>query len=129
VTGDDDAARRAARRTAKVTAVLHDGHPVRFWDHDLGPDRPRLLAAPPAVRLTWTDLTPAPGAALEEADHDVTPDGTRVVSTWRVSEPKGRSRRILVALDTAGGIPRDARRAQSPPARRRHHHADAGDPR
>src|SRR5689334_6417259 len=35
VTGDDDAARRAARRTAKVTAVLHAGHPVRFWDHDL----------------------------------------------------------------------------------------------
>ena len=50
VTADDDAARRAARRTAKVTAVLHDGHPVRFWDHDLGPDRPRLLAAPPAGR-------------------------------------------------------------------------------
>jgi dipeptidyl aminopeptidase/acylaminoacyl peptidase len=109
VTGDDDAARRTARRTAKVTAVLHDAHPVRFWDHDLGPDRPRLLAAPlapPDARLTWTDLTPAPGGALDEAGHDVTPDGTTVVSTWRVAEPNGGSRRILVALDTAGGTPR-----------------------
>ena len=39
--------RRAARKDAKVTAILHEGTPVRFWDHDLGPDRPRLLAACP----------------------------------------------------------------------------------
>ena len=32
-------------KDAKVTAILHEGAPVRFWDHDLGPDRPRLLAA------------------------------------------------------------------------------------
>jgi dipeptidyl aminopeptidase/acylaminoacyl peptidase len=105
VTADDDAARRAARRTAKVTALLHDGHPVRFWDHDLGPDRPRLLAAPPTppgTRPTWTDLTGDVGAALEEADHDVTPDGATVVTTWRVTEPRAGSRRVLVALDTAG---------------------------
>jgi dipeptidyl aminopeptidase/acylaminoacyl peptidase len=102
VTGDDDAERRAARRTAKVTAVLHDGHPVRFWDHDLGPDRPRLLAAAPAAdtRLEWTDLTPAPGAALEGGAHDVTPDGTTVVTTWRIPEPGGEVRQALVALDT-----------------------------
>jgi dipeptidyl aminopeptidase/acylaminoacyl peptidase len=111
-TGDDDAARRAARRTAEVTALLHDGHPVRYWDHALGPDRPRLLAAPPAppgTRLTWTDLTPDAGAALEEADHDVTPDGATVVTTWRVAEPRGGARRVLVALDTAGPHPRARR--------------------
>ena len=48
-------------RTAKVTAILHEGGPVRFWDHDLGPARPRLLAgAPPDTdeAVTWTDLTP-----------------------------------------------------------------------
>jgi len=108
VTAEDDAARRTARRTAKVTAVLHDGHPIRFWDHDLGPDRPRLVAAPlggsaPAAgRPAWTDLTPDAGAALEEAEHDVTPDGRTVVTTWRVAEPHGRTRRVLVALDPAG---------------------------
>jgi dipeptidyl aminopeptidase/acylaminoacyl peptidase len=108
VTADDDRARRAARRTAKVTAVLHDGHPVRSWDHDLGPDRPRLLAAPPAPdRLAWTDLAPDAGPALEEADHDVTPDGRTVVTTWRVAEPRGEKRRVLVALGTTGpGPPR-----------------------
>ena len=108
VTADDDAARRTSRRTAKVTAVLHDGHPVRFWDHDLGPDRPRLLAAPaggdaPAAgRLTWTDLSPDAGAALEEAAHDVTPDGGTVVTTWRVAEPHGGKRRTLVAVAIRG---------------------------
>jgi len=86
--------------------VLHDGHPVRFWDHDLGPDRPRVLAAPPTDgRLAWTDLTPEADAALEEADHDVTPDGGAVVTTWRVAEPRGQQRRILVALDTTGAHP------------------------
>ena len=107
VTADDDARRRAARRTAAVTAVLHDGHPVRYWDHDLGPDRPRLVAAPSDADgpVAWTDLTPAPGAALEEAEHAVTPDGRTVVTTWRVAEPHGQGRRVLVALDTAGPGP------------------------
>ena len=99
-TADDDAARRAARATAKVTAILHEGAPVRFWDHDLGPDRPRLLAASPAdENPIWTDLTPTAGAALEQAAFDVTPDGSTVLTTWRVDEPYGASRRALVALD------------------------------
>jgi dipeptidyl aminopeptidase/acylaminoacyl peptidase len=117
VTAADDDARRTERRTAKVTAVLHDGHPVRFWDHDLGPDRPRLLAAAsrpsdtapgPAAdgRLAFTDLAPSAGAALEQADHDVTPDGSTVVTTWQVAEPRGSSRRTLVALGPAPGAPR-----------------------
>jgi dipeptidyl aminopeptidase/acylaminoacyl peptidase len=100
-TGDDDAARRAARSTAKVRAILYEGGPVRYWDHDLGPDRPRLLAgAPPDTdeAVTWTDLTPDPGGALEQAAYDVTPDGSTVVTTWRVDEPFGASRRVLVAL-------------------------------
>ena len=106
VTAADDDARRTARTAAKVTAILHDGVPVRFWDHDLGPARPRLLAAPPAgdAELTWADLTPTPGGALDRAAYDVTPDGTTVVTTWRVDEPHGASRQALVALDvTAPG--------------------------
>ena len=99
-TADYDAARRAARATAKVTAILHEGAPVRFWDHDLGPDRPRLLAASPADEdPIWIDLTPTAGAALEQAAFDVTPDGSTVLTTWRVDEPYGSSRRALVALD------------------------------
>ncbi|WJL96510.1 alpha/beta fold hydrolase [Microbacterium sp. ET2] len=41
---EDDAARRAERTKKKVSAILHDTYPVRFWDHDLGPAEPHLLA-------------------------------------------------------------------------------------
>jgi len=37
-----DAAKRKARRERKVTAILHDSYPVRYWDHDLGPVADRL---------------------------------------------------------------------------------------
>ncbi|HMH93330.1 MAG TPA: hypothetical protein VK586_19880, partial [Streptosporangiaceae bacterium] len=42
----DDATRRQARADAGTSAILHeDGLLLRFWDHDLGPDSVRLLAA------------------------------------------------------------------------------------
>jgi dipeptidyl aminopeptidase/acylaminoacyl peptidase len=102
--GDDDAARRKARKERKVTAVLHRGHPVRYWDHDLGPDEPRLLlgAVPESGQVTWTDLTPEPGRALDEARYDLVPDGSAVVSTWSVSEPRGGRRTALVVLGADG---------------------------
>ena len=40
----DDARLRQERRDAGITAILHESAPVRFWDHDLGPDQPRLFA-------------------------------------------------------------------------------------
>jgi dipeptidyl aminopeptidase/acylaminoacyl peptidase len=98
--------RRKARKEAGVSAVLHEGYPVRYWDHDLGPGQVRLFAAPlpgderPAqVR----DLTPEPGRALDEASFAVTPDGSTVVATWRVELPAGETRRDLVAIDVATG--------------------------
>lgn len=39
-----DAALRAERTRAKVTAILHERYPVRYWDHDLGPTEEHLLA-------------------------------------------------------------------------------------
>jgi dipeptidyl aminopeptidase/acylaminoacyl peptidase len=103
VTAADDAARRSARTAAKVTAILHEGPPVRFWDHDLGPARPRLVTASPSAEpVGWTDLTPAPGGALEQAAYDVTPDGATVVTTWQVDEPRGAARQVLVAVTAPG---------------------------
>jgi len=32
------------RTTAKVDAILHSTYPIRFWDHDLGPDVPQVFA-------------------------------------------------------------------------------------
>ena len=40
----EDARLRALRKKRKVSAILHEGYPVRFWDHDLGLDETRLLA-------------------------------------------------------------------------------------
>ena len=115
VSADDDEKLRTRRREGKVSAILHDSYPVRWWDADLGPDRPRLLAgrvpAPvepgtdPAERgrVALTDLTPQPGTALLEAAFDVSPDGRHVVTTWQEPEPGGSRRSVVVLLDTTTG--------------------------
>ncbi len=101
----DDALRRTARKERKVTAILHSGFPVRHWDHDLGPGAPRLLAARPSgeQEMDWTDLTPAPGRALDEAVYDVSPDGRYVVTSWAMNDPQAVRRSTLVVIDTATG--------------------------
>ena len=100
--GDDDAARRTRRTDRKVSAVLHAGYPVRHWDADLGPGEPRLLTGElPAP--AWRDLTPVPGRALDGATLSVSDDGRTAVATWRVAEPHGSSRSVLVVVDLADG--------------------------
>ena len=103
--GESDEQRRKARKDAKVTAILHTGYPVRYWDHDLGVGQSRLLAGDLDAdgSITWRDLTPAPGRALEEASADLSPDGRTAVTTWAVSEPHGSRRTSLVAIDTSSG--------------------------
>ncbi len=100
VTAEDDEQRRKERKDKKVSAILHKAYPVRFWDHDLGPDFPRLLtgAVEAHERIAWTDRTPAPERALIEASYDVTPDGSAVVTTWRLDEPAAVTRSTLVVL-------------------------------
>jgi len=106
---------RKLRKEKKVDAILHDGYPVRYWDHDLGPDAPHLLgwhfkpgddvarsvevASLSIEHLKVDDLTPSPGQALREAEYDLSPDGTFVVSTWRVPGSKGSFRTVLVRVD------------------------------
>jgi dipeptidyl aminopeptidase/acylaminoacyl peptidase len=96
----EDEQRRKQRKDKKVSAILHAGYPVRYWDHDLGPDEPRLIAGTvdPEQPLEWTELTPAPGRALDHAEYDVSPDGSTIVTTWRVAEPRGEQRATLVVL-------------------------------
>jgi dipeptidyl aminopeptidase/acylaminoacyl peptidase len=120
----EDDERRTRRSDAKVTAVLHDSYPVRYWDEDLGPGAPRLLvarlpephpldeaplpgdgAARPAV-LEWLALTGHEGHRLRRADLDVTDDGGTVVTTWQVAEPGGSWRSAVVAVDVATGARR-----------------------
>ncbi|MBX7456463.1 prolyl oligopeptidase family serine peptidase [Mycolicibacterium sp. 3033] len=93
---DDDRRLRDARTTAKISAVLHTGYPVRHWDHDLGPDQPHLF-------IDDRDLTPDPGDALRDAHIDVSADGTFVVTTWQVPAPGAAVRTTLARIDIATG--------------------------
>jgi dipeptidyl aminopeptidase/acylaminoacyl peptidase len=111
----DDAERRKSRREAGVSAILHESGPVRYWDHDLGPDCLRLLAGQPlgvaglaglaADRPELVDLTPDPGRALDEQSFDLSPDGSVAVSGWRVPATAG-PRVDVVVIEVAAGTHR-----------------------
>ena len=93
---EDEKRLRGLRKDTNVTAILHTGYPVRYWDHDLGPDQPHLLD------IDGTrDLTPQPGDALREADFDVSPDGSFIVTSWHGPAPGASIRGTLVRIDPA----------------------------
>jgi len=95
---DDDKRLRTLRKDNKVSAVLHSGYPVRYWDHDLGPDHPHLIDIDGP-----RDLTPQPGDALREADFDVSSDGGFIVTSWHDPAPGASIRGTLVRIDVATG--------------------------
>jgi dipeptidyl aminopeptidase/acylaminoacyl peptidase len=109
-----DEERRKQRKEAGVSAILHEGYPVRFWDHDLGPASPHVFWAgqlpgdldagdtPEPVALR--DLTPdafPPDRTGE--DLALSPDGTLLVRTEEVPDgPAGRRTRLTL-IETASG--------------------------
>jgi dipeptidyl aminopeptidase/acylaminoacyl peptidase len=106
-TVEDDEKRRQARKDAGVTAILHEGHPVRYWDHDVGPAESHiLLSGPPPVgdgRLTTIrDLTPEPEGRVGES-LALSPDGRTVAIGWRVDEARTAHRNAITLVDTATG--------------------------
>jgi dipeptidyl aminopeptidase/acylaminoacyl peptidase len=84
---EDDARLRQERRDAGVTAILHESSPVRFWDHDLGPDQVRLLAVDPdqvqETEIGWAGGDKEPGAADDAGRGDET---ERVVKSSRLRD-------------------------------------------
>ena len=110
--GDDEA--RQKRKEAGVSAILHSGYPIRYWDHDLGPDEAHLAvtelpagsaaAGERTPTATLRDLTPDAGRALlVECAHDVAQDGTFVVTAWTAFGPGADSRTELHRIDVASG--------------------------
>ncbi|HEY2077919.1 MAG TPA: prolyl oligopeptidase family serine peptidase [Streptosporangiaceae bacterium] len=118
---EQDAARRKARADAGVNAILHEpGGTLRYWDHDLGPESIRLLL-PADVQLSDQDsvgsdasdnsddsaraareprdITPDPGRALDEQEFELAPDGSAVVTGWRITEEGGQFRDEVVVID------------------------------
>ncbi|WP_250038360.1 S9 family peptidase [Paractinoplanes maris] len=95
---------RKQRKEAGVSAVLHESYPVRYWDHDLGPERPRLFAGTLGEDVRLRDLTGHVGRAVDtEGDWELTPDGDSVVATWMVPESGGAQRAAIAVIDVATG--------------------------
>jgi dipeptidyl aminopeptidase/acylaminoacyl peptidase len=92
---------RQARKEAGVTAILHDSLPVRFWDHDLGPDELRLFAT--TVDGEPRDLTPDAGRALVEQAVALSPDGTTAATGWWRWRDGVQEHSELVTIDLASG--------------------------
>ncbi len=113
----DDARLRKERSDAGVSAILHESEPIRFWDHDLGPDQPRLFSLDQELlrdgedrqdhetgeHAGLRDLTPEPGRALDEQSFALAPDGASVVTGWWQWHPAGQSYSELVLIDVASG--------------------------
>ncbi|WP_022903597.1 alpha/beta fold hydrolase [Curtobacterium sp. B8] len=116
-----DAALRKRRKERKVAAILHETYPVRYWDHDLGPDETHVLtldlaelrerdaAVRPADAPDYpthlprpADLTPAPARTLDHVDGALTPDGSVLLASVAVQEPRG-FRSTLVTVDVRTG--------------------------
>jgi dipeptidyl aminopeptidase/acylaminoacyl peptidase len=102
----EDEERRRARKEAGVTAILHEAHPVRHWDHDIGPDELHVLAAGQVPlgdgRLTAVrDLTPSPVGRVREG-LAVSPDGGTVAVGWKVDDAPA-AHRTSIALVSATG--------------------------
>jgi dipeptidyl aminopeptidase/acylaminoacyl peptidase len=108
----EDERRRTARKDAGVTAILHETLPVRYWDHDLGPDDLRLFVTtvePEAEGKadeedgSHRDLTPDAGRALIEQAAALSPDGTTVATGWWRWRDGVQAHSELVTVDVASG--------------------------
>ncbi len=95
---DHDRQLRELRKSNQVTAILHSGYPVRYWDKDLGADEPHLLDADGP-----RDLTPQPGRALRDATFDLSADGRFLVTTWPVAGPGPVQRSVLLRVELGSG--------------------------
>jgi dipeptidyl aminopeptidase/acylaminoacyl peptidase len=100
-----DEQRRQAREDAGVSAILHDTLPVRYWDHDLGPDDLRLFAVADddGDESENRDLTPDAGRALDEQAVALSPDGRVAAAGWWQWRDGVQAFSELVIIDLATG--------------------------
>ena len=98
---NDDLQRREQRRKSKTTAIVHDGFPVRYWDHELGDTIPRLFGFERNDDDTARpiDLIPGVREQLANAAMSVSDDGARLGLTWRQRRRGGKLSYGLAILD------------------------------
>ncbi|MFT7837214.1 S9 family peptidase [Saccharothrix sp. BKS2] len=108
--GERDEEVRKAREDAGVTAILHESYPIRYWDADLGPSYPRVLAttdpvdvdAPRLGAADLVDLTPGANARLSDSPA-ISPDGRWVARTQGVEVSAAYGTRVRLRLAAADG--------------------------
>ena len=98
----EDAATGARRAAAGADAVLFEELETRDEGRLFGPRLPRLLRFHVDAPDTQTDLTPAAGSGLVESDQAISPDGERVVTTWKKVAPYGFRDYSLELIDGSG---------------------------
>lgn len=94
------------RAEAKVTAILFESGPTRYWDSDIGPAEShtfvRRYGSPDAADAAPVDA--GGQGPVGQADAALSPDGTKVAHTRRViGRVPGESRDTVVVADAATG--------------------------
>ncbi|WP_203918365.1 S9 family peptidase [Rugosimonospora africana] len=123
---DTEADREARRDRAdrKLNHILHDGYPIRFWDHELGDAWPCLFALDESVAPSGPavggesdgdggrdsdGLRALAGGArkeLVEAGVSLSADGRLAAVTWRVRIRGAQRDRQLALIDVDSGAVR-----------------------
>ncbi|WP_206305517.1 S9 family peptidase [Actinacidiphila soli] len=100
---EQDAELREARQKAKVSAILHEAVPVRYWDHDLGPGVPRVFSVQDAAadEPVVVDCGARRIGAYEGIA--VSPDGSLTAYTAGVGTLPDEIRAAIVVADAATG--------------------------
>lgn len=96
---EEDEQIRQERTDQKVDAILHTTYPIRSWDHDLGPDYPRLFTVVPEP----ADLTPTAGVNLADTTAAISDDGSFLVTSMRRPQARADQSTILVRVDIPSG--------------------------
>jgi dipeptidyl aminopeptidase/acylaminoacyl peptidase len=98
---ENDEQRRKTRKDRKVGAILHTGMPIRFWDHELGVELPRVLLRTADGELR--DLLPDASTELVEPSYSITADGATVAVHWRPRRRHGHAPYAVAVIDVASG--------------------------
>jgi dipeptidyl aminopeptidase/acylaminoacyl peptidase len=91
---------RKDRTERKLNHILHDGFPIRYWDHEVDDAWPRLFALDEDGPR---DLTGDTRHELLNASVSLSADGRTAVATWRTRRRGGKQGQSLVLLDVAAG--------------------------
>jgi dipeptidyl aminopeptidase/acylaminoacyl peptidase len=107
LTAEDDEQLRKRRKDMGVSAILHERYPVRTWDHDLGPAKPRLFSADAlggADRFgAARDLSMGAEEILNEETVAISPDGTLVAYVRLVPDGPDGLRDTVAVADAVTG--------------------------